>query len=103
MCHQPFPDGDALEVLHLARTVGRAMVVLEEAFVFEKRIDSVNYDRQRDKLREDVALARIELTDAELETIDVEGLLGLAEYVLTDAARLWLEPLCNVLGIQAVG
>jgi hypothetical protein len=32
-----------------------------------------------------------ELADAELENIDVEGLLGFAKDVLTDAARLWLE------------
>ena len=33
----------------------------------------------------------IELEDARLDQIDVEGLLGFAEYVLTNAARLWTE------------
>ena len=33
----------------------------------------------------------IELEDARLDQIDVEGLLGFAEYVLTNAARLWME------------
>ena len=34
---------------------------LDEAYVYEKRIDSGTYERQRDKLREDIALCRIEL------------------------------------------
>ncbi len=65
--------------------------LLEEAFVFERRIDAATYDRQRDKLRQDVAVARIDLEGAKLEEIDVEGLLGFAEHVLANAASLWTE------------
>ena len=65
--------------------------VLEEAFLYEKRIDSASYERQRDKMREDIALARIELEDARIDEIDIEGLLGFAEHVLGNAARLWME------------
>ncbi len=64
---------------------------LDEAYVYEKRIDSGTYERQRDKLREDIALCRIELQDARVDEIDVEGLLGFAEHVLSAASRLWLE------------
>ena len=64
---------------------------LDEAFVYEKKIDSGTYERQRDRLREDIALCRIELEDARVEEIDVEGLLGFAEHVLSAASRLWLE------------
>jgi hypothetical protein len=38
-----------------------------------------------------MALASIDLEAAGQEEIDVEGLLGFAEYVLTNAARLWME------------
>jgi site-specific DNA recombinase len=65
--------------------------ILDDTYLFEKRIDAATYERQRDKLREDIAVARIDLEDAKLEEIDVEGVLGFAEHVLTDAARLWTE------------
>ena len=38
---------------------------------FYKRIDATTYERQRDKLREDIALVRLELDDARLDEIDV--------------------------------
>jgi len=56
---------------------------------FYKRIDATTYERQRDKLREDIALVRLELDDARLDEIDVEGLLAYAEHVLSNAASLW--------------
>jgi hypothetical protein len=65
--------------------------LLDEAYLYDKRIDRPTYERQRDKLREEIALARIELDDARLEEIDVEGVLAFAEHVLTNAARLWVE------------
>ena len=65
--------------------------ILEDAFLYEKRIDTASYERQRDKIREDIALGRIELEDARVAEIDVEGLLGFAEHVLGNAARLWME------------
>lgn len=61
--------------------------LLEDAYLYEKRIDSATYERLRDKLREEIALCRIELEDVRLEEIDVEGLLGFAEHVLGNAAR----------------
>ena len=33
----------------------------------------------------------MELSDAVLDDLDVEGVLGFAEHVLTNAARLWAE------------
>ena len=64
---------------------------LDKAFIFQHRIDQATYDRQRDKLREDAALLDCEIHEATLDGLDVEGLLGFAEHVLTDAARLWDE------------
>ena len=59
--------------------------------MYEKRIDATSYERQRDKLREEIALVRIEVEDARIEEIDVEGLLGYAEHVLMNAAALWRQ------------
>ena len=69
----------------------RREIVLEDAFVFDKRIDTQTYERRRDQTREDIALVRIELEDARIEEIDVEGLLGFAEHLLANAGRLWSE------------
>jgi hypothetical protein len=65
--------------------------LLEDAFLYAKKIDAITYERQRDTMREQIALATIELEDARLDQIDVEGLLGFAEYILKNAARLWME------------
>ena len=62
-----------------------------EAFLYKHTVDQATHERQRDKLREDVALAKIELHEAELEELDVEGVLAFAEHLLTNAARLWME------------
>ncbi len=64
---------------------------LEETFIFQSTIDQATYDRQRDKLREQMALAEIELQEAKLDALDVEGILGFAEHLLTNAARVWVE------------
>ena len=64
---------------------------LEETFIYKSSIDQATYDRQRDKLREEMALADIELHDAKLDELDVEGILGFADHLLTNAARIWTE------------
>ncbi len=64
---------------------------LEEAYVYENRIDEQTYDRQRDLIREDLALAQMEFDEARVEEIDAEGVFGFAEFVLTNASRLWSE------------
>ena len=38
-----------------------------------------------------MALTKLELHEAELEELDVEGVLAFAEHLLTNAARLWME------------
>ena len=64
---------------------------LEDAWVYEQRIDKITYERQQDTLREEIALARIELnelTDVELE---IKKTLAFAEDLMRDAARMWTE------------
>ena len=64
---------------------------LDDAFIQQDKIDQDTYERQRDRLREEVALAKIELHEATLDELDVEGILGFAEHVVTNAAHLWTE------------
>ena len=64
---------------------------LEAAFLYEKRVDDTTYERQRDLIRADLALALMEADDARCEEIDAEGVLGFAEYVLSNASKLWTE------------
>ena len=56
---------------------------IEDAFLHERSIGRQTYERQRDKLREQLSLAEMELSDAVLGDLDVEGVLGFAEHVLT--------------------
>jgi hypothetical protein len=69
----------------------RKKSALEDAYVYERRVDSITYERQRDKLREEIARCEIELEDARIDVIDIEGLLGFAEHLLANASRLWME------------
>ena len=100
----------------------------EEAFIYAQSIDFGTYERQRDKVQENLAVADLELHEARIDRIDVEGVLGFAEHLIANAARAWMEasleqrqqiqsaifpraPLrrsgiwnrSNVLGFQAVG
>ena len=62
---------------------------LVEAHVHAKSIDRQTYETRMTRERERLALAQLELHDAELDELDVEGLLAFAERLLTNAARLW--------------
>jgi hypothetical protein len=64
---------------------------IDEAFLHERSIDRQTYERQRDQVREQLALAEIELNDAVLDQLDIDGVLAFAEHVVTNAARLWIE------------
>ncbi len=64
---------------------------LDEAFIFAKSIDLDTYERQRDKLREELTLAQIDRHATELDELDVEGILAFAERVLPRAADLWVQ------------
>ena len=64
---------------------------VEQAFLFEKSIDSQTYVAQRDELREHLAVADLALHETQIDELDVEGLVNFAGYALEQAARLWLE------------
>src|SRR6185503_20629742 len=56
---------------------------------FEKSIERSVYDRQRDKLREQIARNELELSEAAFDEIDAEGILAFAKQALTNIDRLW--------------
>jgi site-specific DNA recombinase len=64
---------------------------LEDTFIYEKAIDRETYQRQLDKLNEQIVLAEMEEREAKLEGYDVEAVLAFAEHVVLNAARLWVE------------
>jgi hypothetical protein len=63
----------------------------EEAFIYAQSIDFGTYERQRDKVQENLAVADRELHEARIDRIDVEGVLGFAEHLIANAARAWME------------
>jgi site-specific DNA recombinase len=73
------------------KTIQQRLDCLDDAFLFAQAIDQETYTRQRNKLREELALARIDQHGAALEELDVEGILGFAEQVLPNAAQLWAQ------------
>ena len=64
---------------------------LEETFIYEKTIDRETYQRQLDKLNEQIVLVEMQEREAKLEGYDVEAVLNFAEHVILNAARLWTE------------
>ena len=68
---------------------------LDETFIYEKTIDRETYERQRDKLNEQIVLAEMQERDSKLEGYDVEAVLNFAEHVILNAARLWTELLSD--------
>lgn len=64
---------------------------LDDAFLFAGTIDQQTYGRQRDKLREQQALARMDRHASELDHLDVEAILSFAEAVLPSAAKMWVQ------------
>jgi hypothetical protein len=70
-------------------TIQQRLDRLDDAFLFKETIDHDTYSRQRDKLRQELALARVDQHATALDDLDVEGILAFAEEVLPSAAHLW--------------
>ena len=52
-------------------------------------LDTADYQRQRDRLRERIAVAEAGREQATVDHLDVDAVLAFAEHVLMHAARLW--------------
>jgi site-specific DNA recombinase len=64
---------------------------LDEAFIHEASIDRITYEDQRDKLREELTLAELELSETRIEQFDIESALAKAVRVLNNASALWID------------
>ena len=88
-------QGDAkqriAEIERRQKAIREKLDRLDQAFLFERSIDIETYDRHRDTLREELTLAQMDRHSAELEEMDVEGILAFAERVLPSASNLWVQ------------
>lgn len=73
-----------------AEDLRRRLDRVEVAFTQTQVIDRMSYERQRDQLREDLALVEMESAEAKHDELDIEGVLAFAENVLNDATGLWV-------------
>jgi site-specific DNA recombinase len=64
---------------------------LDDAFLFQQSIDVQSYERQRDRLREELAFAKIDHHTEAVDELDVEGILQFAEQILPRASDLWVQ------------
>jgi site-specific DNA recombinase len=64
---------------------------LVEVYVYEGGIDQETYGEQVAQLSGDLDAAELDLQDAVIEDLDVDGIFHFAQHVLTDAARIWVE------------
>lgn len=64
---------------------------LDEAFLYESSIDRTTYEEQRDKLREELTVAELELSEARIEQFDIDSALAKAISVLNNASALWID------------
>jgi len=66
-------------------------VTRDEAFLYSEAIDLTTYGRQRDRLREELTLAKIDHHAEAVDELDVEGILAFAERILPRASDLWVQ------------
>lgn len=62
---------------------------LDEAFIFRKEVDRISYEPLRNRLREELASAKLALEDATLDDLDVEAAIASSDHVLRNSAVLW--------------
>jgi site-specific DNA recombinase len=79
------------DVERKAKAIQQKLDRLDDAFIFARSIDLETYERQRDRLREELTLVQIDRHGSHLEELDVEGIMAFAERVLPRAADLWVQ------------
>mgnify|MGYP000288822345 CR=1 FL=1 len=62
-----------------------------EQDLFAQSIDATSYERQRDRLREELTLAQIDHHAEATDELDVQGILAFAERILPRASDLWVQ------------
>ena len=76
---------------HRAKAIQQKLDRLDDAFIYKESIDLGTYERQRDRLREELTLVEIDRHGSKVEEFDVEGILNFAERVLPRASDLWIQ------------
>ena len=87
--------GEAADSDRRAKAIQQKLDRLDEAFLFAQSIDISTYERQRDKLRQELTLTQIDQHSVAVEKVDVEGILAFAERVLPRASDLWVQASLN--------
>jgi site-specific DNA recombinase len=85
----------AAEIVRREKAIQQKLDRLDEAFLYAQSIDLTSYERQRDRLREELTLAQIDHHAESIEELDVQGILAFAERVLPRAADLWVQASLN--------
>jgi hypothetical protein len=75
----------------LPRAIQQKLDRLDDAFLFAETIDRTSYERQRDRLREELTLAQIDHHAEAVDELDVQGILAFAERILPRASDLWVQ------------
>jgi site-specific DNA recombinase len=76
---------------HRTKAIQQKLDRLDDAFLYKESIDLSTYERQRDRLREELTLVEIDRHGSKIEEFDVEGILNFAERVLPRASDLWIQ------------
>jgi hypothetical protein len=74
-----------------AKAIQQRLDRLDDAFIYKESIDLGTYERQRDRLREELTLVEIDRHGSKVEEFDVEGILNPAE-VWRSAEKPSIEP-----------
>jgi hypothetical protein len=83
--------GELEDVERKVKAIQQKLDRLDDAFIFARAIDLETYERQRDRLREELTLVQIDRHSTQLEELDVEGILAFAERGLPKASDLWVQ------------
>ena len=82
---------EAADAERQTKAIQQKLDRLDDAFIYAEAIDQDTYERQRDRLRQELTLTQIDKHSVDLEKFDVEGILAFAERVLPRAADLWVQ------------
>ncbi len=67
------------------------MTRLETAYIYDRAIDRERYDQHRAGLEQQLMAARVAMSDAQTDDLDLEGVLRMASKVLTNAATVYAK------------
>jgi hypothetical protein len=77
------------------KTIQQKLDRRDEAFLFAQSIDATSYERQWDRLCDELTLAQIDHHAEAVDELDVQGILAFAERVLPRASDLWVQASLN--------